>query len=92
MNVARHHPVETTIPGLLGEGVFEVRSTAGDSQLTSNDCSVAPGATASTCGGGSSCDAARTNLNSVSQVYYRVTVRVAGPRNTVSFVQSMVAL
>lgn len=67
-------------------------STAGDSQLTSNDCSVAPSATASTCGGGSSCDAARTNLNSVSQVYYRVTVRVAGPRNTVSFVQSMVAL
>jgi type IV pilus assembly protein PilX len=67
-------------------------SIAGDSQLTNNDCAVAPGATAGTCSGGSSCDAQRVNLNSVSQVYYRITVRVAGPRNTVSFVQSIVAL
>jgi Tfp pilus assembly protein PilX len=31
-------------------------------------------------------------LNAPSVVYYRITVRVAGPRNTVSYVQAMVAL
>lgn len=31
-------------------------------------------------------------LNSSSQVYYRITARVAGPRNTVSFVQAIVAM
>lgn len=31
-------------------------------------------------------------LNALSVVYYRITVRVAGPRNTVSYVQSMVAM
>lgn len=32
------------------------------------------------------------NINVNSQVYYRVTVRVSGPRNTTSFVQAIVAL
>lgn len=67
-------------------------SSEGDSQSTTNDCTVAPTASSSTCSGGSSCDAQRKNLDSVSQVYYRITVRVVGPRNTQSFVQSMVAL
>jgi hypothetical protein len=31
-------------------------------------------------------------LATPSQRYYRITVRVAGPRNTVSFVQSVVAM
>lgn len=67
-------------------------SAEGDSQAVGNDCSVSPTASASTCSGGSSCDAQKVNLNSVGQVYYRITVRVDGPRNTQSFVQSMVAL
>ncbi|RTL32867.1 MAG: hypothetical protein EKK47_03840 [Burkholderiales bacterium] len=67
-------------------------SGAGDAQNTSNDCSVSPNASSSTCAGGSSCDAGHEGLNSTSQVYYRITVRVVGPRNTQSFVQSMVAL
>lgn len=67
-------------------------STAGDAQAVGNDCSIAPLATASTCAGGSSCDAQKVNLNSVGQVYYRITVRVDGPRNTQSLVQSIVAL
>ncbi|TAK82220.1 MAG: hypothetical protein EPO09_21645 [Aquabacterium sp.] len=66
--------------------------SAGDAQSTANDCTVAPSASSSTCSGGSSCDAERVNLDSVSQVYYRITVRVVGPRNTQSYVQSMVAL
>lgn len=31
-------------------------------------------------------------LNGVISVYYRITVRVAGPRNTVSYVQTVVAI
>lgn len=63
-----------------------------DSQATTNDCTVSPTASSSTCSGGSSCDAGQVNLNSISQVYYRITVKVSGPRNTQSYVQAMVAL
>jgi Tfp pilus assembly protein PilX len=38
------------------------------------------------------CECPGVPLNAPSVVYYRVTVRVAGPRNTVSYVQAMVAL
>lgn len=31
-------------------------------------------------------------LNSINQIYYRVTVRTVGPRNTVSYTQTVVAL
>jgi Tfp pilus assembly protein PilX len=67
-------------------------SIAGDAQATGNDCTVSPTASSSTCSGGSSCDAQRVNLASISQVYYRITVKVTGPRNTQSYVQSMVAM
>lgn len=67
-------------------------SGAGDAQDTSNDCTVSPTPSNSSCSGGSSCAAGSNNLDSVSQVYYRITVRVVGPRNTQSFVQSIVAL
>jgi type IV pilus assembly protein PilX len=31
-------------------------------------------------------------LNSINQIYYRITIRTAGPRNTVSYAQAVVAL
>lgn len=31
-------------------------------------------------------------LNSVNQIYYRITIQVTGPRNTVSYAQAVVAL
>ena len=31
-------------------------------------------------------------LNSVNQIYYRITIRTVGPRNTVSYAQTVVAL
>jgi Tfp pilus assembly protein PilX len=40
----------------------------------------------------SSQGAGQVGLQYTSQVYYRVTVRIAGPRNTVSYIQSIVAL
>lgn len=67
-------------------------SSAGDAQDTGNDCSTSPTYTAGTCAGGSSCDSQRDNLAGISQVYYRITVRVVGPRNTQSFTQAIVAM
>lgn len=52
-------------------------------------CAASPVATAVT---GNSEEANEVQLNAPSVVYYRITVRVAGPRNTVSYVQSMVSL
>ena len=42
--------------------------------------------------GGSSEEAGEIVLNLPSLVYYRITVRVVGPRNTVSYIQSLVAM
>jgi len=41
---------------------------------------------------GSGEEAGEKAITSSSAIYYRITVRIAGPRNTVSFVQSMVTL
>ncbi|QMV75476.1 hypothetical protein HS961_23060 [Comamonas piscis] len=67
-------------------------SAAGDSGSTGVFCSTSPNSSGGTCASGSSCDTQGINLYSVSQVYYRVTVRVQGPNHTVSFVQAMVAM
>jgi Tfp pilus assembly protein PilX len=42
--------------------------------------------------GGNNEEAGDKQLNAPSSVFYRITVRVAGPRNTVSYVQSMLSL
>lgn len=67
-------------------------SGTGDAQATGNYCTVSPVASSSSCQGGSSCGAQSVNLGAISQVYYRITVQVVGPRNAQSYVQSMVAL
>lgn len=41
---------------------------------------------------GNSEEAGEKQLNAPSAIYYRITTRVAGPKNTVSFVQAIVAL
>jgi len=52
-------------------------------------CSIVP----STVGAeGNSKELGTVKLESTGQNYYRITSRIAGPRNTVSFVQAMVAL
>lgn len=64
----------------------------GSAQDTGNECVTSPRASAGTCAGGSSCDSQRDNLAGTSSVYYRITVKVSGPRNTESFTQTTVAL
>lgn len=67
-------------------------SLEGDAQSTGNECVTSPRASAGTCAGGSSCDSQKDNLAGTGQVYYRITVKVSGPRNTESFTQTTVAL
>ncbi|RYF01856.1 MAG: hypothetical protein EOO32_02290 [Comamonadaceae bacterium] len=55
---------------------------------TANGCSASP-ASLDTSG---SRKAGATAAGTSAQVYYRITVRVSGPRNTLSFTQVMVAL
>lgn len=62
--------------------------TTGDPLLTATGC--ASGAQQSTLVGGSLA-AGTVQLQTIIQYYYRVTVRTDGPRNTVSYVQSIIA-
>ena len=75
---------------------------AGDAQSTTNQCSTSPrGGSPSTCATGGSCDSQVIQLgsgggsggsSSGNQIYYRITVKVVGPRNTESLTQAIVAL
>jgi len=59
-----------------------------------------PNATATACGTnlsqsssqGSSKGAGVVALQGSTQIYYRITARIAGPKNTVSYVQSIVLM
>lgn len=53
------------------------------------ECVASPMVTTST---GNSEEAGEIQLNSAAQIYYRITVRVAGPRRTESYVQTTVAM
>ncbi|MFT3858336.1 MAG: hypothetical protein QM742_12835 [Aquabacterium sp.] len=66
--------------------------TTGDPDAVETACTVSPNPGVGTCTGGSSCGAGNVNLASPQPVYYRITVRVDGPRNTQSLVQAMVAI
>lgn len=61
----------------------------------SGDPSGGANCTASTVAGvsgGGGEEGGEVGLTASSAIYYRITVRIAGPRNTVSFVQAMVTL
>lgn len=65
-------------------------SAAGDPG--SGTCSTPPDATGCGSSMGLGSNGGGGNLNCKSQVYYRITVQVSGPRNTTAWVQAMVAL
>lgn len=52
-------------------------------------CSVSPVAAGNDC---VEAGCGQNKLNAAAQLYYRITARVAGPRNTVSYVQAVVTL
>ena len=63
-------------------------NTAGLPTAPATGCASSPVAATPTC----SKSTPPICLSASSQVYYRITARVAGPRNTVSYVQAIVAL
>ena len=66
------------------------RMCAGTGDPTSGiGCSIAPTVAVST---SNSKGVLVVGLTSITQIYYRVTVRVSGPRSTTSYVQVMVAI
>jgi type IV pilus assembly protein PilX len=73
-------------------------ANTGDPNTEINSCSTSPQASAGSCPGGTTCTGGGgrggtgSNVNSAKQTYYRITVRVSGPRNTQSLVQAMVSL
>ena len=52
-------------------------------------CTFSPAVSAA---GGNAEEAGQIQLNAPSVVYYRITVRISGPRNSVSYVQAMVSM
>lgn len=64
-------------------------NATGDAVTPATGCSVSPVVTVSTA---NSQAAGSIALQYSSQVYYRITARVVGPRNTVSYVQTVIAL
>lgn len=68
--------------------LIERMCTSSGDASASIGCSAPPSSQDST----SSKKAGSTAQSASSQVYFRITVKVAGPRNTLSFTQAMVAL
>lgn len=63
---------------------------AGDPNATATGCASNLAQTAA--GQGSSMGAAFIALQGSTQVYYRITTRIAGPKSTVSYVQAIIAM
>lgn len=63
---------------------FALPASAGGKCASSPQAGAAPE--------GNAQEAGEVQLNAPTSVYYRITVRVAGPRNTVSYVQGVFAL
>ena len=83
--------VNTLLPDAAGNTVSYVihRLCNSTGAPTYPGCSASPVDTGS---GGNSMGAGVIQLNSPRQIYYRITARVTGPRNTLSYVQVVVAI
>jgi len=66
-------------------------NATGPATSPASGCSVSV-VTATSTAASSSQGAGTVGLQYTSQVYYRITVRIVGPRNTISYVQSIVAM
>ncbi len=68
--------------------IHRLCNSAGD-PVSVADCAISP---ASAANSGSSKGAGVVALNFSAAIYYRITTRVVGPRNTVSYIQTVIAL
>ena len=70
--------------------VHRMCSAQGNVNAANNSCSALTAAPVAANGGSFAADA--TNFEGVAQNYYRISVRVVGPRNTSTLVQTFVSL
>lgn len=69
--------------------IHRMCKNTGDPAAVGTNCAVTPSAAENV---GNSMAAGSVALEHASQIYYRITTRVDGPRNTVSFIQTIIAL
>lgn len=81
---------EDTSGNIVSYAIQRLCVNTGDPTSPSTGCAVALSTSISKVG--SSQDSGTVGLLYSSQRYYRITSRIAGPRNTVSYIQSIVAL
>jgi hypothetical protein len=65
-------------------------TTEGTFNANGNSCSLYASTSAAASGGSFSSDA--TNFTGIARNYYRITVRVVGPRSTSTLVQAFVTI
>ncbi len=91
---SRAYPPSTSTPILDSAGnsvsyVIDRLCDKSGSPTGLASCNFSPAVQVAT---GNAEEAGQIPLNAPSAVYYRITVRVSGPRNTVSYVQAVVAM
>lgn len=75
---------------IVSYAISRMCNAIGDPATVNTDCSVS--VVASVNAGASSQGATEVGLMYSTQYYYRITSRIVGPRNTVSYVQAVVAM
>jgi Tfp pilus assembly protein PilX len=80
---------DTTTGNTVSYAIQRLCNAAGDPVSPSVDCAV-PQTSGTTAGSSKGSGVVALLYN--SQIYYRITTRIAGPRNTVSYVQTIVSL
>lgn len=82
-------PQDATTGNTVAYAIQRLCNQAGDPTAPATGCSVSQSSSTTA---SSSKTAGTVALLYSSQIYYRITSRIAGPRNTVSYVQAIVAL
>lgn len=80
----------TTTGNTVSYAIQRLCNAVGDPVSTGVDCAVPQSTTSSA--GTSSKGAGFIQIQSSTSIYYRITSRIVGPRNTISYVQAIVSL
>lgn len=83
-------PIRDVAGNTISYAIQRLCLTVGAPMAAGVNCAQSPPSSVMNSGGSKGAGVIQLSLN--SQVYYRITVQVNGPRNTVSYVQAVVAL
>jgi Tfp pilus assembly protein PilX len=87
--VHKLNPTDADSAGNFVEYIIDRLCRNSGAKTAGASCSASPAVQVAT---GNAEEAGEIQLNAPSVVYYRITVRVSGPRNTVSYVQTVVSM